>query len=479
MLRNKDTTILSEIKDFFTTREKAIETLFSVMSSLTISGRLFQEQDKNNSRYSGLSKLVLLLLFPFFEIIDVNRYADSALTRFVGCGKDVFYRFLNTSSFSWRQLLYQVNMRLIRKVEKESEDAGGIKCLIIDDTDFPKTGRCIELTGRIFSHVSHSSILGFKGLFMGYHDGKSFYALDFSFLGEKGKNEKKPYGLKSKELKNRYKKIRPKDSAGQSRVNDYFKTKIESMLSMIRLATGKGIRFDYLLIDSWFTCFEVVRFIRTRRIGCHLLGMIKMGTTKYSFNGELLSAKQIVEKMKRKKKVKRSKLLNCRYCEATVDFKGMEVKLFFCKTTRKGNWNGMLSSDIKLDFEQAYKIYSTRRTIEVYFKESKQYLGLGKCQSQDFDAQIAQTSICMLQYSLLSVVKRFTDYETMGELFRRVQSDSLELTVNERIWQIITGIMTELSEIFETDTEMLMEKLFSENEKLTKLLNYKTLAQAG
>jgi hypothetical protein len=53
----------------------------------------------------------------------------------------------------------------------------------------------MELIGKIFSHVTHTSNFGFKGLFMGYHDGKSFFSLDFSLHGEKGKNQNKPYGL--------------------------------------------------------------------------------------------------------------------------------------------------------------------------------------------------------------------------------------------------------------------------------------------
>ena len=106
-------------------------------------------------------------------------------------------------------------------------------------------------------------------------------------------------------------------------------------------------------------------------------------------------------------------------------------------------------------------------------------MGLGKCQSQDFYAQIATTTLCMLQYNLLSVVKRFSDYETLGELFRESQKDSLKLTVSEQIWLIITEIAAELSEILNIDTEVLMEKLFSENEKLTKYLNFKNQPQAG
>jgi len=85
----------------------------------------------------------------------------------------------------------------------------------------------------------------------------------------------------------------------------------------------------------------------------------------------------------------------------------------------------------------------------------------------------------MLQYNLLSVVKRFNDYETLGELFRATQKDALKLTISEQIWLLIIELITELSEIFEIDTEMLMQKLFSENEKLTKYLNFKNLPQAG
>ena len=248
---------------------------------------------------------------------------------------------------------------------------------------------------------------------------------------------------------------------------------------MIRLAISKGIRFDYVLTDSWFTCFELVKFIVTRRIGCHFMGMIKMGKTRYEAFGKNLTSKEIVDFLRRKRMTKRSKLLGYYYAETIVDFKGIQVKLFFCKSSKKGNWNGMMTTNTELTFEQAYKIYSTRWSVEVFFKESKQYLGLGKCQAQDFDAQIAATTLCMLQYNLLSVVKRFNDYETLGGLFRAAQKDSLGITIAEQIWLIIIEIAAKLSEILEIDTEVLMQKLFSENEILTKYLNIKNLPQAG
>jgi len=70
----------------------------------------------------------------------------------------------------------------------------------------------------------------------------------------------------------------------------------------------------------------------------------------------------------------------------------------------------------------------------------------------------------MLQYNVLATVKRFDKYETFGELFRQVQKESLEKTINERIWLIILDIVVELAIIFEADTEIIMEKLIVDNQ---------------
>ena len=481
MLRHKDTVILSEIKDFFTTSEKAIETILSFMSSLTFSDKQFGFSQAVNLRYQNYSKFVLLMLFPFFDIQDASHYYESALFKYIRCGKDIFYRFINNSMIDWRKFAYSLTMQLIRKVEKQStiDIESAPRCIIVDDTDLSKTGRHFEFINKIFSHVTHSSKLGYKALFMGYHDGKSFFSLDFSFHGEKGKNEKKPFGLTPTQSKERFSKKRDNSSPGKQRVDQYFNTKIESTISMLRLAISKGVRFDYLLVDSWFTCHEVVKFIVTRRIGCHFLGMIKMGKTRYNVFDKNLTAKEIVECLRRTKKTKRSKLLGYYYGEMIVDFKGIKVKLYFFKASKKGNWNGIMTTNTKLTFEQAYKIYSTRWSIEVFFKESKQNFGLGKCQSQDFDAQIAATTLSMIQYNLLSVAKRFSNYETLGELFRAAQKDSLQLCISEKIWLIIIELVSHLSEILNLDSEMLIANLFNENEQLTKYLNFKALSQAG
>jgi hypothetical protein len=370
-------------------------------------------------------------------------------------------------------LSYYVSLKLIRMVElrsEKSEDAN--KCLIIDETDLPKTGRCVELIGRIWFHVSNKSILGFKGLFMGYYDGKSFFGLDFSLHGEKGKNDKKPFGLSKKQLKARYTKKRKQETSGHNRIQEYFQAKTQTMLSMIKFAIKKGIRFEYLLVDSWFVSESLIKFITTRKIGCYLLGMAKMNKSKYSYNSKELTVKEIIEDLKRKKKVKKSKVLNVWNASAVVEYKGTIVKLFFCKTTHRGRWNVLLTTNTILEFDEAYKIYSTRWSIEVFFKESKQYFNLGKSQSNDFDGQIADTTISILQYNTLSLAKRFSSYESLGELFRHTKAETLLLTVAEQIWKYLIEILTVIAEISEIDMDLILEKLLEENQAIMKLINF-------
>ena len=98
MLQNKSTTIISEVKDFFTSSEKAIQTLLTILSSLTLSEKQTGLESKSNNQVKNINKLLLLLLFPFFGIKDAWHYEGSFLYPALNHGKDIFYRLLNDSS---------------------------------------------------------------------------------------------------------------------------------------------------------------------------------------------------------------------------------------------------------------------------------------------------------------------------------------------------------------------------------------------
>ena len=89
-------------------------------------------------------------------------------------------------------------------------------------------------------------------------------------------------------------------------------------------------------------------------------------------------------------------------------------------------------------------IYKIRWTIEVFFKECKQHLLLGKCQSQDFDAQIAETTLSMMRYVLLSYYERIHYGMTIGGLFSKLSHSAMK----ENLLADISVYFFELIQIF-------------------------------
>ena len=446
-------------------------TIMNVIKGIKMNEQtLFGRKSRCNNKYSLLQVFQLLLVCPCFMIRNPFSIYGSPLGGKLGCRKDVFYEFLNDGRTDWRKLMYHIACQLWTKVIVRSDHMLTDTCLMIDDTDFPKTGRRMENIGRVHSHLEHRSILGFKALFLGITDGISQMLLDFAILGEKGR--KGNYGMSQKELSRRYSTERDEGDAIQTRLGEYSMSKMDLAIEMIRRAVRHKIRFRYVLADSWFTCAKMVRFIRSRHIKCDYIGMIKVGEegkTKYRFERKDLTAPAVIRKLNKRGEKKYSRKLKCWYLSADAVFADTRVRLFFIRHSKRGPWSGLLTTDLDLGFFEAYKIYSRRWSLEVVFKECKGLLGLGKCQSANFAAQIASTSLVALQYNILSVVKRFMDYETIGELFRQVAQDSHELTISERIWQAILEFVTAITKVFSIGDEEVLDALVNESDELAHI----------
>ncbi|GHV45308.1 hypothetical protein FACS1894180_7710 [Bacteroidia bacterium] len=135
MLRDKSTIKISELKNFFSSSDKAIQTLFSELRSLKLSDTMFSAIDKINTQHSGIQRFILMILFPLFEVKDISYFTQSPVYQLYKCGKDVFYRFINNPEINWRKISFSVTKQLIKRVEKQSETTENeqIKCIIVDD----------------------------------------------------------------------------------------------------------------------------------------------------------------------------------------------------------------------------------------------------------------------------------------------------------------------------------------------------------
>jgi hypothetical protein len=109
---------------------------------------------------------------------------------------------------------------------------------------------------------------------------------------------------------------------------------------------------------------------------------------------------------------------------------------------------------------------------EVFFKEAKQLFGLGKCQSTNFDVQIAQITITMIQYLLTSIRYRMEAYETIGGLFKDLKQDYIENKLNIRILAVVNLIMNILEKLVESiDIEYITSKIISNIEDFGLIVN--------
>jgi hypothetical protein len=144
--------------------------------------------------------------------------------------------------------------------------------------------------------------------------------------------------------------------------------------------------------------------------------------------------------------------------------------MFFSQKGSNGKWRVFITTNTELSFIKMIEIYQIRWTIEVFFKESKQLLGLGRCQSKDFDAQIADTTITMIQHILLTQKFRFEHYETMGALFNHLKEDIIQHRLDERLWGLFIELIRMIELLFDGIDEMEILERILQDEKAYEMI---------
>jgi hypothetical protein len=210
---------------------------------------------------------------------------------------------------------------------------------------------------------------------------------------------------------------------------------------MLKRAIRSGFVPDYVLTDSWFFCHKFLQAIVEVGRRIHLVSMAKIGIAKYTLlpGGDTLNPHQILTKYERKLG-KTSRKYKSRYLQFQASYQGTRVKIFMVKFGRNNNWRMLVTTDLEISFSKIMEVYAIRWSIEVFFKECKQNLRLGKCQSNDFDAQIADATLCMIRYILLSYCERIRYGITIGGLFRELS----QATIQDNLLTSLNGYFFEL-----------------------------------
>lgn len=368
--------------------------------------------------------------------------------------QDTFYRFLKDGTTDWRGILYYITYQLRHRIEvQDKTDHAGEKkrtpvVFIADDSDIEKTSYGAELTSRIFSHARHKYIPGYKHLSLAINDGKTLMNLDTQLMRESKNSKDKPYGMTREQTARQFKGAYGEKAAILDRMSESEDEKPKVLKKMIKRALKNHFRADYFLSDSWFTNKDLVDFCADNNM--YFLGMVKLGKTQYGLicQGQkdvcLYSASTIASKLwkgeRTNPKKKHHKKFGYYYMECNVWLKDRKVRLILMRKNKNVKWNVLLTSNLELHFEEAYRVYSMRWAIEVSYGDEKGLLGLEDCRERTFAAQVAHETLTCLTYNILALVKRHSAYETIGKLFRCSLEGAVKLSITEMLWGLILEV---------------------------------------
>jgi len=286
------------------------------------------------------------------------------------------------------------------------------------------------------------------------------------------KKEKKAplYGLAPSQRRKQCRKKREKDSPGYQRRSEADISKSQSVIKMLSRAVKRGFEFDYVLFDSWFFSKEILARIESFRTkGIKLIAMVKMGK-KYR---ACLSDKEMDATTLRKRyrnKETRNRKFNARYIKVPVWYDNRRVNLFFVKLGSGSKWKAFITNDLELGFNKLMETYHIRWSCEVFFKDAKQHLQLGKCQCNNFDSQIGATTLAMMQYIMLLLYKQRYYGQSLGSIFDLLSSQAEEENITRYLLEIFWEIVNGIGEILKVDCMELFEEIIRDNQKAEEIM---------
>ena len=469
MQLNKGKKSLSEINKYCTKSNLFINTFGDILKEFDLK-YINSLLSKSKSKGANSAKIFqILFVLNYFDLKNIRRFYQSKKSQNIDFKKDVFYDFMKNSKIDWRNIMYLFVKQLFKITENKSvtaiEQEKKATFFIIDDSLLEKSGKTIEQIGKVYDHCSHAYSIGMKLLTLGFWNGKSFIPLDFSIHNEPGKTGKR--GLKKKDLDNQFKKERATDSAGYKRVKEVEIDKIQMSINLISNALKRKISANYVLADGWFVCEPFLTGIKSLTKAIDVIGLMKTNRI-IEIKGQKHKASTIAD-LKRNE-IHYCKSFKCHYISLVFTYKSIELKGFWVRMKGQDSWKLLISTDKKLSFINTMKYYQIRWSIEVFYKDCKQNLGINTCQSTDLDAYFAHLSIVMMNYMVLSLRKRFEDYESLGELFKHTKELLLEKNLVEKIWEIIIELYIQIFSELGVDLDFFIKKMVEMKESIEEYM---------
>ena len=395
----------------------------------------------DRQKRSGVQTSILFetaIAKPILLLGTVQSFFASQFNRILKCGQCAFYRFSQDSQFNWRKVLYRFNKQIEKNENQDETTATRPKALILDDSTITKTGKRIEGVSRVHDHVSNTFPIGYKLLGLAWFDGYYGRFLDFCLVAEKK--------IKLKRTKKQFSKERDKKSPGAVRKSELKKGKITLGCELLTNAVKNGFIPDFVMTDTWFTCAELINKVRSLAKGTiHFLGMIKGGPRKFLYDGKTLTLAQLRKYVMSQQS--RCTRFKSRYIiiDCIIPDIG-QVRIFFSRFHGNKKWVALVTTKMDMTYIEAIETYAIRWNIEIGFKETKSILGLGKCQANDFDSQIAHISAVFIAHAILVNCKYHEEYQSFGQLYAHIEHQYTQLLTMEKLLLLFEELIHSIAE---------------------------------
>lgn len=380
----------------------------------------------NNSgirKLRGTKPLAVFTALFSLPFAGVNFFRGVVNNPELGFAKDAAYEFLKNPRYNWRKLLLGLVSVVVRFTEVLTNEERE-KVLIIDESTYDRSrSRMVELLAWVHDHTVNRSLKGFRLLTLGWSDGVSFLPLDFVLCSSTDAS-KRLQGIR-KELDKRY--------CGYKRRMEAMVKSTCHLETMVKRVLARGIRADYLLMDSWYA-FPSLLAILSKHLPVICMGK-DMPKIFYSHQGQWLSLGRLFAKLK--KRPGKARILTSVVVETKNDQK---IKIVFVRHRQKRGWLAIFSTNIDLASEEIVRIYGKRWDIEVFFKMIKRHLNLEReTQLRDFDGIIGHITMVMCRYVFLAFEQRcHDDPRTIGSLFFACCEEQRDLSLVEAMQRLLS-----------------------------------------
>jgi hypothetical protein len=302
---------------------------------------------------------------------------------------------------------------VVRLVTRLSAEPGA---LLIDDVLLPKPfARAIALCYWDYDHSTRRNCFGQRLVFVVWSNGKLLLPLRFAFWQKDPRRKpKKPKRQKATGktkgpgalARCRTRRKRTPQSKRRLRLPNgvHYRTKNELAQALVWRLVRRGLPVEYVLFDNWYAAhgnFRLFEWLRLKWV------TRAKGNYRVLFGGRSLTVSEVAATVQ-KANYHYYAGLQARARSFVVAKEGRSLTLTVIKNDRGpegGRTKYLLTNATGLTTRQVIAWYRRRGAIEVFFRDCKQYLGLGRSEVRNMTEIISHVFLVCVAYTALQRLK--------------------------------------------------------------------------